>query len=100
MILSQATEANWQRLKSDSAQKLQHGANKTRSRRKIYPLEYLRNKEKGALHKALHYYGIILIFALGAGLGGVLSQTLGIRTIWISVALLLADCLMMRKAEG
>lgn len=45
MILSQATEANWQRLKSNTAQKLQHGANKTRSRRKIYPLEYLRNKE-------------------------------------------------------
>ena len=45
MTLSLATKANWQRLKTDPAEKLQHGANKTRSSRKIYPLEYLRHKE-------------------------------------------------------
>ena len=45
MTLSLATKANWRRLKTDPAEKLQHGANKTRSSRKIYPMEYLRHKE-------------------------------------------------------
>ena len=30
---------------------------------------YLRDKKPGALKKAVHYYGIILIFAVGAGTG-------------------------------
>ncbi len=57
--------------------------------------QYLRDKNKESLHKALHFFGIILIFAIGAGLGGVLSGCLGIRTIWISSAILLAATVMM-----
>ena len=57
--------------------------------------QYLRDKNKESLHKALHFFGIILIFAIGAGLGGVLSGCLGIRTIWISSANLLAATVMM-----
>lgn len=57
--------------------------------------QYLRDKNKESLHKALHFFGIILIFAIGAGLGGVLSGYLGIRTIWISSAILLAATAMM-----
>ena len=57
--------------------------------------QYLRDKNKESLHKALHFFGIILIFAIGAGLGGVLSGYLGIRTIWISSAILLAATVMM-----
>ena len=58
---------------------------------------YLRNHEKGALKKAMHYYGIIIVFAIGAGIGGILSIYLGYRCILISSMLLLLAFLMMRK---
>ena len=45
MTLSQATEANWRRLQPDTANKLKSRANKTRSAKVIYPLEYLRCRE-------------------------------------------------------
>ena len=44
MNFSQATESNWRRLNPDIAQKLKQGANKSRSGKIIYPLEYLRCK--------------------------------------------------------
>ena len=56
---------------------------------------YLRDKKPGALKKAVHYYGIILIFAVVAGLGGVMSLHIGLRAIWISPVLLTAACLLM-----
>ncbi|MBR1848547.1 MAG: DUF1275 domain-containing protein [Lachnospiraceae bacterium] len=56
---------------------------------------YLREKEKNMLMKALHYFGIIFIFAFGAGLGGILSRQIGMKTIWISCILLLFDCLFL-----
>ncbi|WP_316607121.1 YoaK family protein [uncultured Ruminococcus sp.] len=64
--------------------------------------QFMRTHEKPALYKALHFFGIILIFAIGAGVGGMLSGWLGIRTIWISVALLLiAGAMMFRESwEG
>ena len=60
---------------------------------------YLREKNKNALHKAMHFYGIILIFAVGAGTGGVLSGFLGIRTIWASALLLTAACLLLSQEK-
>lgn len=57
--------------------------------------QYLREKNRDALFKSLHFFGIILFFAVGAGFGGVVSSMLGIRTIWISVALLLLSAIMM-----
>lgn len=60
--------------------------------------QYLRDRNKDALFKSLHFFGIILFFAVGAGFGGVISSMLGIRTIWISaVLLLLAAVMMIRK---
>ena len=59
--------------------------------------KYFHDGKKETLRKSLHYFGIILIFALGAGFGGVMSQRMGIRTIWISSLLLLVDCMMMRR---
>ena len=55
-----------------------------------------------SLAKALHFFGIILIFAIGAGIGGVdnsrvLSNLFGIRTIWVSTLLLPGVTLMMVK---
>lgn len=58
---------------------------------------YLRDHQKGALKKAVHYYGIILIFALGAGFGGICSLHWGMKAIWVSSALLLGTFLMMVK---
>lgn len=59
--------------------------------------QYFRTKEKRSLFKSLHFFGIILIFAIGAGVGGILSLRLGIGTIWISPAILLVVALMMVK---
>lgn len=58
---------------------------------------YLREKQHGALKKAAHYYGIIFIFAIGAGIGGICSLHIGIRAIWISSILLTIVCAMMIK---
>ena len=51
--------------------------------------KYLRDKDKIALKNAGCVCAIIVIFAIGAGLGGVLSLRWGVPTIWISVAILL-----------
>lgn len=59
--------------------------------------QFFRTKEKKLLYKAMHFFGIILIFAIGAGIGGILSLKLGLGTIWISPAILLVVALMMIK---
>ena len=59
--------------------------------------QYLRSKDKNALYKALHFFGIIIIFAIGAGIGGVLSNIWGIKTILVSPALLTFVIVMMIK---
>ena len=61
--------------------------------------QYLRNRDKKMLYKALHFCGIILVFAIGAGTGGVVSGMLGIRTIWISALILLLVTIMMIRKE-
>lgn len=49
---------------------------------------------------AAHYFGIILMFALGAGLGGRMIPILGAGVIWISCVLLLVGlCLMFIQAD-
>ncbi len=60
---------------------------------------YLRNKDRKSLNKALHFFGIILIFAIGAGAGGVLSKVFYVRTIWISPLLLTVVTVMMTKRQ-
>ena len=62
--------------------------------------QYLRSRDRAALNKALHFFGILLAFAAGAGVGGVLSGLLGIRTIWVSAALLAAVTVMMGAGRG
>ena len=59
--------------------------------------QYFRSRDKMAMRKALNLFGIILIFAVGAGMGGILSGVFGIRTIWISVAVLLIVTFVMIK---
>ena len=52
------------------------------------------------LYKALHYFGVILLFAVGAGLGAQAVAVFGNRTIWFSCALLLVSlCFMFIQDE-
>ena len=56
---------------------------------------YLRDKRPEQLRQSLYYFGIILFFAIGAGIGGNLSMRYGIRMIWVSVGCLLVSFFMM-----
>ena len=55
---------------------------------------YFREKSK-QLKQAMYYFGIILMFALGAGIGGNLSIRYGIRMIWVSCGFLMISFLLM-----
>ena len=44
--------------------------------------------DKNLLYKALHYFGVIFVFAIGAGVGTQCVAVFGARTIWISCVLL------------
>lgn len=52
---------------------------------------YLRTREKPILRTALQYFVVMLFFALGAGLGSIVSPWLGIRAIWVCCAWLLVS---------
>ncbi|MFA6890507.1 MAG: YoaK family protein [Sphaerochaetaceae bacterium] len=56
---------------------------------------YHKTKDKAALFSATQYFGIIVLFALGAGLGGVLAERYHEQAIWASCLLLLISFLMM-----
>ena len=56
---------------------------------------YLREHKKGQLRQASYYFGVIFLFAIGAGIGGVLSVNYGIRVIWVSCVLLLVSFILM-----
>ncbi|WP_026503727.1 YoaK family protein [Butyrivibrio sp. NC3005] len=58
---------------------------------------FIRDKNVKALYKAFHYYGIIFIFAIGAGLGAILSINLGFRAIWGCLIFLIFGIFLMRK---
>ena len=60
---------------------------------------YLRSKNKDQFIKMIHYYGIILVFALGAGLGGVASRYIGISAIWSCAVLLTIGFILMFKEK-
>ena len=49
---------------------------------------YQQTHNKQTLYKSFHYFGIIFLFALGAGLGNAFILPLGMHTIWISCLLL------------
>ena len=61
---------------------------------------YLHLHDKKVLHKALHYFGVILLFAIGAGVGAHCVGVFGNKTIWFSCALLLVSlCFMFIQDE-
>lgn len=64
--------------------------------------DWRHNGDTAALHKALQYLTIIIVFAVGAVFGALLSQTVGLRVIWCSCALLAVSFFLMfsREEEG
>ena len=56
---------------------------------------YFSEKKSKQLKQAMYYFGIILMFALGAGIGGNLSIRYGIRMIWVSCGFLMISFLLM-----
>ena len=56
---------------------------------------YFRERKSKQLEQAMYYFGIILMFALGAGIGGNLSIHYGIRMIWVSCGFLMISFLLM-----
>lgn len=55
----------------------------------------LERGDRAELRAAGTYALMILLFAAGAGVGGVLTRYLGLRTIWVSCGLLAAGLLLM-----
>jgi uncharacterized membrane protein YoaK (UPF0700 family) len=60
---------------------------------------WLRTRDVTMLRKAGQYFHVILCFALGSGLGTVLSARFGLRTIWISSVLLTAAFFLMFRQK-
>ncbi len=56
---------------------------------------WLRARDRLALRKAAHYFAVIALFALGAGIGARCVSLAGMRTIWLSGLLLAAGWGMM-----
>lgn len=56
---------------------------------------YWRRKDPKKLEQAGYYFGIIFLFALGAGVGGNLSIAYGIKMIWVCSGLLLVSFFLM-----
>ena len=56
---------------------------------------YFHTRDKEILHKALTYFGVVLLFALGAGVGSIATLHWGAGTIWLSCGLLTVSFLIM-----
>ena len=56
---------------------------------------YFRSRDHETLVKSLTYFGVIGVFAAGAGIGSVLSQTIGHGIIWVCCGLLLVSFFLM-----
>ena len=62
--------------------------------------DYMRTHNKEKIRQALHDFGIIGLFAIGAGVGGNLSAKFGFRIIWVCCGLLLVSFLLMFFDKG
>lgn len=56
---------------------------------------YTQTHDIRTLYKSFHYFGVILLFACGAAIGSSLIPRLGMRSIWLSCALLLVSFVIM-----
>ena len=60
---------------------------------------YFKGRDRAILRKALTYFGVVLVFGIGAGLGSMLSGCLGVRGIWLCCGLLWISFLLMFVPE-
>ena len=56
---------------------------------------YFQYKDKKIREKAIVYFSVIGVFAIGAGLGSVITKQLGVKAIWVCCALLTISFFMM-----
>ena len=57
--------------------------------------EYLHGHNRASLDAAKTYFGVILVFAAGAGLGSLVTEFTDIRAIWVCCGLLLISFILM-----
>lgn len=57
-------------------------------------------KDANAIRKSWHYFGIILLFILGAFLGGITSAAIGTKSIWLCCLALAAVFIMITYRKG
>ena len=57
--------------------------------------DYMRTHNPEKIRQAFHYFAIIALFAIGAGIGGNMSEWFGYHIIWGSCGLLLISFLLM-----
>ena len=60
---------------------------------------FFRTHEKEALKKAFTYFGVICVFACGAGAGALVTAALGLRAVWVCSVLLAVSCVIMYTGE-
>ena len=58
---------------------------------------YIREHNREQIRKFAYYFSIIFLFAIGAGMGGILSLRFGIHTIWITNLFLFTVFLLMMR---
>ncbi|MDE7424070.1 MAG: DUF1275 domain-containing protein, partial [Lachnospiraceae bacterium] len=58
---------------------------------------YIRERNREQIRKFAYYFSIIFLFAIGAGMGGILSLHFGIHTIWITNLFLFTVFLLMMR---
>ena len=56
---------------------------------------YFHTRDKEILHQTLTYFGVVLLFALGAGISSIATLHWGAGTIWLSCGLLTVSFLIM-----
>lgn len=61
---------------------------------------FFRTHEKEALKKALTYFGVIMIFAVGAGAGAIVSAKIGNGAVWVCCGLLTLSCAILFREEN
>ena len=57
--------------------------------------EYLHSHDRRSFEAARTYFGVILVFAAGAGLGSFVTEAADIRAIWVCCGLLLVSFALM-----
>ena len=60
---------------------------------------YRHNRDKAVLYKSLTYFGVILIFAVGAGIGRAATLYIGDKAIWLCCLLLSVSFSLMFITE-